>query len=98
MNRRELGHGALAEKGLVAVLPENYPFTIRLNSEVLESNGSSSMATVCAGSMALMDAGVPITAPAAGVAIGLVTRYQNDDTKHIENYRILTDQLVSDFS
>lgn len=93
VNRRELGHGALAEKGLVPVIPPNYPFTIRLNSEVLESNGSSSMATVCAGSMALMDAGVPITAPCAGVAIGLVTKYQNDDTKHIEDYRILTDQL-----
>jgi polyribonucleotide nucleotidyltransferase len=93
VNRRELGHGALAEKGLVPVIPQNYPFTIRLNSEVLESNGSSSMATVCAGSMALMDAGVPITAPAAGVAIGLVTKFQDDDTKHIEDYRILTDQL-----
>jgi polyribonucleotide nucleotidyltransferase len=93
VNRRELGHGALAEKGLVPVIPQNYPFTIRLNSEVLESNGSSSMATVCAGSMALMDAGVPITSPAAGVAMGLVTKYQADDTKHIEDYRILTDQL-----
>ena len=93
VNRRELGHGALAEKGLVPVIPANYPFTIRLNSEVLESNGSSSMATVCAGSMALMDAGVPIAAPAAGVAMGLITRYENDDTKHIEEYRILTDQL-----
>lgn len=93
VNRRELGHGALAEKGLVPVIPPNYPFTIRLNSEVLESNGSSSMATVCAGSMALMDAGVPLLAPAAGVAMGLVTKYQNDDTKHIEDYKILTDQL-----
>lgn len=93
VNRRELGHGALAEKGLVPIIPPNYPFTIRLNSEVLESNGSSSMATVCAGSMALMDAGVPISAPAAGVAIGLVSKYENDDTKHIEDYRILTDQL-----
>lgn len=93
VNRRELGHGALAEKGLVPILPQNSPFTIRLNSEVLESNGSSSMATVCAGSMALMDAGVQISAPAAGVAIGLVTKYENDDTKHIEEYRILTDQL-----
>lgn len=93
VNRRELGHGALAERGLVPIIPSNYPFTIRLNSEVLESNGSSSMATVCAGSMALMDAGVPILAPAAGVAIGLVTKYDNEDTKHIEDYRILTDQL-----
>lgn len=93
VNRREIGHGALAEKGLVPVVPQNYPFTIRLNSEVLESNGSSSMATVCAGSMALMDAGVPISSPAAGVAMGLITKYENNDTKHIEDYRILTDQL-----
>jgi polyribonucleotide nucleotidyltransferase len=93
VNRRELGHGALAEKGLVPIIPQNSPFTIRLNSEVLESNGSSSMATVCGGSLALMDAGIQISAPAAGVAIGLITKYNNDDTKHIEDYRILTDQL-----
>lgn len=93
VNRREIGHGNLAEKGLAPVIPPNYPFTIHLNSEVLESNGSSSMATVCAGSLALMDAGVPIVAPAAGVAIGLVTKYNADDTKHIEDYRILMDQL-----
>ncbi|CRL07195.1 CLUMA_CG020178, isoform A, partial [Clunio marinus] len=93
VNRRELGHGALAEKGLLPIIPSNYPFTIRLNSEVLESNGSSSMATVCGGSMALLDAGVPISSIAAGVAIGLVTKSKNDDTKHIEDYRILTDQL-----
>lgn len=93
VNRRELGHGALAEKGLLPILPQNPPFTIRLNSEVLESNGSSSMATVCAGSLALMDAGIQITSPAAGVAIGLITKYNDDDTKHIDDYRILTDQL-----
>lgn len=93
VNRRELGHGALAEKALVPIIPQNSPFTIRLNSEVLESNGSSSMATVCAGSLALMDAGVQISAPAAGVAMGLITKFDNDDTKHIEEYRILTDQL-----
>nr|CAI5850266.1 unnamed protein product [Callosobruchus analis] len=72
IGRREMGHGALAEKGLMSVLPHDFPFTIRLTSEVLESNGSSSMATVCGGSLALMDAGVPLTSPAAGVAIGLV--------------------------
>lgn len=93
VNRRELGHGALAEKGLVPIIPQNSPFTIRLNSEVLESNGSSSMATVCGGSLALMDAGVQISSAAAGVAIGLVTKFDNEDTKHIEDYRILTDQL-----
>ncbi|XP_055332105.1 polyribonucleotide nucleotidyltransferase 1, mitochondrial-like isoform X2 [Paramacrobiotus metropolitanus] len=90
--RRELGHGALAEKALRAIIPLNFPFTIRLTSEVLESNGSSSMATVCGGSLALMDAGVPITAPAAGVAIGLVTKY-NETGDEITDYRILTDLL-----
>ncbi|MDR2421985.1 MAG: polyribonucleotide nucleotidyltransferase, partial [Deltaproteobacteria bacterium] len=72
--RREIGHGALAERALRAVLPphESFPYTIRVVSEVLESNGSSSMATVCSGSLALMDAGVPIKAPVAGVAMGLV--------------------------
>jgi len=73
-SRRELGHGALAEKALKPIVPQNHPFTIRLTSEVLESNGSSSMATVCGGSMALLDAGVPISTPAAGVAVGLISR------------------------
>jgi len=72
VGRRELGHGALAEKGLRAVIPKDFPFTIRLTSEVLESNGSSSMASVCGGTLALLDAGVPLSAPAAGVAVGLV--------------------------
>ncbi|XP_037951973.1 polyribonucleotide nucleotidyltransferase 1, mitochondrial-like [Teleopsis dalmanni] len=93
VGRRELGHGALAERALLPTLPHNYPFTVRLTSEVLESNGSSSMATVCGGSLALMDAGVPVVAPAAGVAIGLVTKYENNDTKHMKDYRILTDIL-----
>ncbi|XP_034484621.1 polyribonucleotide nucleotidyltransferase 1, mitochondrial [Drosophila innubila] len=93
LGRRELGHGALAERSLLPTLPHDYPFTVRLTSEVLESNGSSSMASVCGGSLALMDAGVPVTAPAAGVAIGLVTKYENNDTKHLQDYRILTDIL-----
>uniref|UniRef100_A0A1A9V7M4 polyribonucleotide nucleotidyltransferase n=1 Tax=Glossina austeni TaxID=7395 RepID=A0A1A9V7M4_GLOAU len=93
VGRRELGHGALAEKALLPTLPNDFPFTVRLTSEVLESNGSSSMATVCAGSMALMDAGVPVSSATAGVAIGLVTKYENDDTKHLEDYRVLTDIL-----
>lgn len=93
LGRRELGHGALAERSLLPTLPHDYPFTVRLTSEVLESNGSSSMASVCGGSLALMDAGVPVSAPAAGVAIGLVTRYENNDTKHMQDYRILTDIL-----
>ncbi len=73
--RREIGHGALAAKSIKAVMPkpEEFPYTVRVVSEILESNGSSSMATVCASSLALMDAGVPIKAPVAGVALGLVT-------------------------
>ncbi|MFC1703697.1 polyribonucleotide nucleotidyltransferase [Candidatus Omnitrophota bacterium] len=72
--RREIGHGALAERSLIPVIPskENFPYTVRVVSEILESNGSSSMATVCAVSLSLMDAGVPISAPVAGIAIGLV--------------------------
>jgi polyribonucleotide nucleotidyltransferase len=72
--RREIGHGMLAERALVPILPtkESFPYTIRIVSEVLESNGSSSMASVCGGSLALMDAGVPIKAPVAGIAMGLI--------------------------
>ena len=72
--RREIGHGALAERALLAVLPSDkeFPYTIRLVSEILESNGSSSMATVCSGALSLMDAGVPISAPVAGIAMGLI--------------------------
>jgi polyribonucleotide nucleotidyltransferase len=73
-SRREIGHGALAERALAAVLPpyEEFPYTIRIVSEILESNGSSSMASVCSGSLAMMDAGVPIRASVAGVAMGLI--------------------------
>lgn len=72
--RREIGHGALAERALQYAIPEDeaFPYTIRVVSEILESNGSSSMATVCGGSLALMDAGVPVSAPIAGVAMGLI--------------------------
>jgi polyribonucleotide nucleotidyltransferase len=72
--RREIGHGALAERALKAVMPnkEKFPYTVRLVSDILESNGSSSMATVCAGTLALMDAGVPITEPVGGIAMGLI--------------------------
>src|SRR5881396_3626734 len=74
VSRREIGHGALAERALQAVLPpyEQFPYTIRIVSEVLESNGSSSMATVCSGSLALMDAGVPVKSACAGIAMGLI--------------------------
>nr|XP_031531446.1 polyribonucleotide nucleotidyltransferase 1, mitochondrial [Vicugna pacos] len=92
VNRRELGHGALAEKALYPVIPKDFPFTIRVTSEVLESNGSSSMASACGGSLALMDAGVPISSAVAGVAIGLVTK-NNADKGEIEDYRLLTDIL-----
>jgi len=83
--RREVGHGALAERALAPVIPsdEEFPYTIRLVSEVLSSNGSTSMASVCASSLSLMDAGVPIKAPVAGVAMGLIT----GDSKHA----VLTD-------
>jgi len=72
--RREIGHGRLARRGIAAVLPdlEAYPYTIRIVSEITESNGSSSMASVCGSSLALMDAGVPISAPVAGIAMGLI--------------------------
>ncbi|XP_026987508.1 polyribonucleotide nucleotidyltransferase 1, mitochondrial isoform X3 [Sagmatias obliquidens] len=92
VNRRELGHGALAERALYPVIPKDFPFTIRVTSEVLESNGSSSMASACGGSLALMDAGVPISSAVAGVAIGLVTK-NNPDKGEIEDYRLLTDIL-----
>jgi len=83
--RREIGHGALAERALVPVLPEEeeFPYTIRVVSEILESNGSSSMASVCGSSLSLMDAGVPIRSAVAGVAMGLL--------KENDQYRILTD-------
>ena len=83
--RREIGHGALAERALLPVIPseETWPYTIRVVSDILESNGSSSMATVCGGTLALMDAGVPIKAPVAGVAMGLV--------KEGDTYAVLTD-------
>src|SRR6185295_6772455 len=72
--RREIGHGALAERALANVMPdkENNPYTVRLVCEVLESNGSSSMGSVCSGSMALMDAGVAFPEPVAGIAMGLI--------------------------
>ncbi|CAL8113864.1 unnamed protein product [Orchesella dallaii] len=90
--RRELGHGALAEKALRPIIPPDFPFTIRLTSEVLESNGSSSMASVCGGSLALMDAGVQVSSPAAGIAVGVITSYSND-TKHLDDYVLLADIL-----
>jgi polyribonucleotide nucleotidyltransferase len=92
-SRRDLGHGSLAEKSLLPLLPEEeaFPYTIRVVSEVLESNGSSSMASVCGSSLALMDAGVPISAAAAGISIGMIS----DGSRH----QLLTDiQGIEDFS
>jgi len=85
--RREIGHGALGERCLKQVMPseEEFPYTVRVVSEILESNGSSSQATICAGCMALMAAGVPIKAPVAGIAMGLIT------SKDGKDYQILTD-------
>ena len=83
--RREIGHGALAERALRVMLPdeESFPYTIRIVSDILESNGSSSMASICGGTLALMDAGVPIKSPVAGVAMGLV--------KEGDRYAVLSD-------
>lgn len=83
--RREIGHGHLAERSIQAVMPdeESFPYTVRVVSDILESNGSSSMATVCGGTLCLMDAGVPIKAPVAGIALGLA--------KHGNDYVVLTD-------
>src|SRR5678809_477512 len=85
--RREIGHGALAERALLRMIPppEQFPYTIRIVSETLESNGSSSMAAVCGGCMSLMDAGVPIKSPVAGIAMGLI--------KEDDKYAILSDIL-----
>jgi len=85
--RREIGHGALAERSLVPIIParDQFPYTIRVVSEIMGSNGSSSMASVCASSLALMDGGVPIVAPAAGIAMGLMFDHKG------EQYKILTD-------
>lgn len=89
--RREIGHGALAERALVAVIPteQEFPYTIRLVSEVLSSNGSTSMASVCGSTLALMDAGVPIKAPVGGIAMGLIS----EDATLTGKYAILTDIL-----
>ena len=92
--RREIGHGALAERALVPVLPseEEFPYAIRTVSEVLESNGSTSQGSICASTLSLMAAGVPIKAPVAGISVGLVTGETDDD------YIILTDiQGLEDF-
>ncbi len=87
-SRREVGHGNLAQRALKNMLPTDYPYTVRLVSEILESNGSSSMATVCAGTLALMDGGVPIKAPVSGIAMGLIA----DEGKFVVLSDILGDE------
>jgi polyribonucleotide nucleotidyltransferase len=87
VGRREVGHGNLAHRALKNMIPENYPYTIRIVSDILESNGSSSMATVCSGTLALMDAGVQIKKPVSGIAMGLIS--ENKGTK----YAVLSDIL-----
>ncbi len=103
-SRRDIGHGALAERALLPVIPtkDTFPYTIRLVSEILASNGSSSMAATCGSTLALMDAGVPITAPVAGIAIGLITESEDgkrDKHGDIGKYQVLTDiQGIEDFA
>src|SRR5690606_15629120 len=94
--RREIGHGALAERALVPVLPsvEEFPYAIRQVSEALSSNGSTSMGSVCASTMALLNAGVPLKAPVAGIAMGLVSdEIENDKGETERRYVALTDIL-----
>jgi len=94
-SRREIGHGALAERSLEPVIPsvDDFPYAIRISSEVMESNGSTSMASVCGGCLALMDAGVPIKTPVAGISVGLVTEFEGETMKR---YTMLADILGSE--
>lgn len=87
VGRREVGHGNLAHRALKVMLPDNYPYTVRVVSDILESNGSSSMATVCAGTLAIMDAGIPMKKPVTGIAMGLIT------DKGCAKYAVLSDIL-----
>ncbi len=96
MNRREIGHGALAERSVKPVVPHesDFPYAIRVSSEVMESNGSTSMATVCSAVLALLDAGVPLRRPVAGISVGLVSEF--DDAGALKRYTTLTDILGSE--
>jgi polyribonucleotide nucleotidyltransferase len=95
-NRREIGHGALAERSIAPVIPpqDKFPYAIRISSEVMESNGSTSMATVCSGSMALLDAGVPLLSPVGGISVGLVSEY--DEAGQMRRYLTMLDILGSE--
>ena len=96
-NRREIGHGALAERSLEPVIPSaaEFGYALRVTSEVMESNGSTSMASVCGGTLALLDAGVPLKAPVAGISVGLVTEYDAAGTKLLR-HQLLTDIIGSE--
>jgi polyribonucleotide nucleotidyltransferase len=88
--RREIGHGALAERSIEPMIPlDTYPYAVRVTSEIMESNGSTSMASVCGGTLALLDAGVPMTRPVAGISVGICTEVTDD--KKISRYQLLTD-------
>jgi polyribonucleotide nucleotidyltransferase len=95
-SRREIGHGALAERSLEPIVPsvDDFRYALRISSEVMESNGSTSMASVCAGMLALMDAGVPIKTPVAGISVGLVTEF--GDNGQLNRYSLLTDIIGSE--
>jgi polyribonucleotide nucleotidyltransferase len=96
INRREIGHGALAERSIEPVIPaqEDFPYAIRVSSEVTESNGSTSMASVCSGTMSLLAAGVPLTRPVAGISVGLVTEWQDATT--LKEHKCLLDIIGSE--
>lgn len=96
INRREIGHGSLAERSIEPVIPaeEDFPYAIRVSSEVMESNGSTSMASVCAGTMALLDAGVPLIRPVGGISVGLVTDFNEDGT--LKAHKMLLDIIGSE--
>jgi polyribonucleotide nucleotidyltransferase len=96
INRREIGHGSLAERSIEPVIPaeEDFPYAIRVSSEVMESNGSTSMASVCAGTMALLDAGVPLIRPVGGISVGLVTDFNDDGT--LKEHKMLLDIIGSE--
>ncbi len=96
INRREIGHGSLAERSIEPVIPDeaDFPYAIRVSSEVMESNGSTSMASVCAGTMALLDAGVPLIRPVGGISVGLVT--ENNDDGSLKSHKMLLDIIGSE--
>ena len=96
INRREIGHGSLAERSIEPVIPDEavFPYAIRVSSEVMESNGSTSMASVCAGTMALLDAGVPLIRPVGGISVGLVT--ENNEDGSMKSHKMLLDIIGSE--